>query len=130
MLAIVFFCVLCGIEVKIYTSFTTVFNGVRKIAPEENCPLVRVRVWFRISVRIRAGEGQFSSGAIFLEPLLCYLVMHIHWHKMSCHMSNLRGSIFFEQGELSRFKNKKTQFFKAKFWSLWLAYQTLRVIKV
>ena len=61
MLAIVFFCVLCGIEVKIYTSFTTVFNGVRKIAPEENCPLVRVRVWFRISVRIRAG-GNFSWG--------------------------------------------------------------------
>ena len=25
-------------------------NGVRKIAPEENCPPVRVRVWFRISV--------------------------------------------------------------------------------
>ena len=30
-------------------------DGVRKIAPEENCPPVRVRVWFRISVRIRAG---------------------------------------------------------------------------
>ena len=33
---------------------------------EENCSSVRVRVWFRISVRTRAG-GQFSSGAIFLE---------------------------------------------------------------
>ena len=43
-------------------------SGVRKIAPKENCPPVRVRVWFRISVRIKAGE-QFSSGAIFLEPL-------------------------------------------------------------
>ena len=43
------------------------FYGVRKIALEENCPPVRVRVWFRISVRIRAG-GQFSSRAIFLEP--------------------------------------------------------------
>ena len=43
-------------------------GGVRKITPEENCPPVMVRVWFRISVRIRAG-GQFSLGAIFLEPL-------------------------------------------------------------
>ena len=40
--------------------------GAGKIAPEENCSPVRVRVWFRISVRTRAG-GQFSSGAIFLE---------------------------------------------------------------
>ena len=45
----------------------SVFHGVRKIAPEENCPPVRVRVWFRISVRISAG-GQFYAGAIFLEP--------------------------------------------------------------
>ena len=29
---------------------------------------VRVRVWFRISVRIRAG-GLFSLGTIFLEPI-------------------------------------------------------------
>ena len=33
----------------------------------ENCPAVRVRFWFKINVRIRAG-GQFSSGVIFLEP--------------------------------------------------------------
>ena len=31
-----------------------------KFAREENCPPVRVRVWFRISVRIRAGGGAFS----------------------------------------------------------------------
>ena len=37
---------------------STIVRGVRKIVPEENCPPVRVRVWFRISVRIRAG-GQF-----------------------------------------------------------------------
>ena len=30
-------------------------------------PPVRVRVWFRVSVRIKVG-GQFSSGAIVLEP--------------------------------------------------------------
>ena len=39
--------------------------------PEENWPPVRVRVWFRISIRIRAA-GQFSWGAIFLEPFLLY----------------------------------------------------------
>ena len=39
-------------------------KGVRKIARP-----FRVRVWFRISVRIRAGR-QFPSGAIFLEPKL------------------------------------------------------------
>ena len=42
----------------------SVKNGVRKIAPEENCPPARVRVWFRISVRIRAegGRGDFPWG--------------------------------------------------------------------
>ena len=49
-------------------------NGVRTIALEENCPLVRVRVWFRVSVRIRVW-GQFSSGAIALEPLQIYLLI-------------------------------------------------------
>ena len=44
-----------------------IFKGARTIAPEKNCPPVRVRVWFRVSVRIRFG-GQFSSGAIVLEP--------------------------------------------------------------
>ena len=42
---------------------------VRTIAPEENCPLppVRVRVWFRVSIKIRVGE-QFSSREVVLEP--------------------------------------------------------------
>ena len=53
----------------INTFFTThlslaTFVGVRKIAPEENCPPVRVRFWFRISVRIRT-RGQFSWGQFF-----------------------------------------------------------------
>ena len=44
-------------------------NGIRTIAPDENCPLpVRVRVWFKVSVKIRVGE-QFTSGAIVLEPV-------------------------------------------------------------
>ena len=33
-------------------------NGIWIIAPEENCPPVRVRIWFRVSVRIRVG-GNF-----------------------------------------------------------------------
>ena len=40
-------------------------------------PPVRVRVWFRISVRIRAG-GQFSSGKIFLEPIYINLFDTFH----------------------------------------------------
>ena len=44
-----------------------VFCMSGKLPPRKIGPPVRVRVWFRISVRIRAG-GQFSSGAIFLEP--------------------------------------------------------------
>ena len=47
--------------------YLTIDHGVRKIAPEENCSPVRVRVWFRVSVRIRVG-GNFLQGAIFLEP--------------------------------------------------------------
>ena len=45
-------------------------NGIQTIAPEENCPPppVRVRVLFRVSVRIRVG-GQLSLGAIVLEPV-------------------------------------------------------------
>ena len=38
-------------------------KGVRTIAPQENFPPVRVRVWIRIRVRIRDGDnfpqGQF-----------------------------------------------------------------------
>ena len=39
-------------------------KGIRKIAPEEDCPSVRVSVWFRVSFRV---GGQFSSGRIVLE---------------------------------------------------------------
>ena len=52
-------------------------------SPEGNCP--SVRVWFRISVRIRPGR-QFSSGSIFQEPfevtiIVCYL-MHVSASRM------------------------------------------------
>ena len=42
-------------------------HGVRTIAPEKNFGPVRVRVWFRVRIRIRVG-GQFSLGVIALEP--------------------------------------------------------------
>ena len=51
------------VSVKVRVSFRVGVN--QTIAPEENCPLFRVRVWVRISFGVR---GQFSSGAIFLEP--------------------------------------------------------------
>ena len=43
--------------------FSFTILGIRTIAPEENCHPVRFRVSFRI-------EGQFSLGAIVLEPRL------------------------------------------------------------
>ena len=57
------------------TDFQTIavgcgFISVRKVAPEKNCPPapppppVRVRVWFRISVRIRAGGNFPRTGFI------------------------------------------------------------------
>ena len=46
---------------------TVMFGGIRTIAPEENCRPVRVIVWVRISVSF---GGQFSSGALVLEPCL------------------------------------------------------------
>ena len=42
--------------------------GVPRIASEENYPPFRVRVWFRVKVRIRVGS-QFSSGIIVLEQV-------------------------------------------------------------
>ena len=47
-------------------------EGVRTIAPEENCPPLRVRVKIRVGVI-------FSSGAIVLEPSWRYsLVFYLH----------------------------------------------------
>ena len=51
-------------------SYRSIKNSVRTIAPEENCPPVRVRVWVR--VRFSVG-GQLSSGAIVLEPLRIHI---------------------------------------------------------
>ena len=41
-------------------------GGNQTIVPEQDCPLVRVRVWVRVSFRV--GGGEFSSGVIVLEP--------------------------------------------------------------
>ena len=40
-------------------------GGNQKIAPKENCSLVRVRAWFRFSFAV---GGQLSSGTIVIEP--------------------------------------------------------------
>ena len=64
--------------------------------------LVRVRVWFRIIVRIRA-VGQFSSGAILLEPLILEVsFLHIlyEFHEINLnvmkyiYISTVSGSFF------------------------------------
>ena len=47
-------------------------GGKHIIAPEENCPSVRFRVWVRVSFGV---GGQFSSGAIVLEPFRKVLLM-------------------------------------------------------
>ena len=43
--------------------------GVRTIAPRKIAYPFKVRVWFRVSVRIRV-MGQFSLGASCLEPIM------------------------------------------------------------
>ena len=50
----------------------------------ENCPSVRVRFWFRVSVKIRVG-GQFSSGTIELE-----LFRNTSANDCFCNVRNLR----------------------------------------
>ena len=62
------------LEAKLFKTFLIIkyfnrllYSGIRTIAPEENCPLVMVRVWVR--VRFKVG-GEFSSGVIVLEPYI------------------------------------------------------------
>ena len=70
-------------------AFTTQYIGVRKIGPEENCPPVRVTVWFRISVRIKA-EG----GAIFLETfIICNISIVKYMYSLSECLDFLRWNI-------------------------------------
>ena len=45
-----------------------------QLPPEENCPPVRVRGWVRISFWV---GGQFSSGAIVLEPCFIEQIINI-----------------------------------------------------
>ena len=52
-----------GIWIKVRVNFRV--GGNHTIAAKGNCPLVRVRVWVRVSFGV---GGQFSSGAIVLEP--------------------------------------------------------------
>ena len=50
------------IEINFHEKITWFFNilalnGVRTIAPKENCSLIRIRVWVRVRVKIRVGGG-------------------------------------------------------------------------
>ena len=56
-----------GLWVNVMVSFRV--GGQPNSWPQEKCPLVRVRVCVRISFGI---GGQFSSRAIFLEPVCRY----------------------------------------------------------
>ena len=54
---------------------------------------VRVRVWFRVSVRIKTG-GQFSSGVFVLEPFIMVLLkiwsaLCFFWYKMPRKMNSV-----------------------------------------
>ena len=51
-------------NLKTLTSSNYPRVGVRTIAPEKNCPPVRVRVWFRVSIKIRVG-GSFPWGQLY-----------------------------------------------------------------
>ena len=50
------------------------FGSNQAIALEENCSPVRVTIWVRVSYGV---GGQFSSGAIVLEPFFHSLEMAI-----------------------------------------------------
>ena len=52
-----------GLGLGLRLGLVLALRGNQTIAPEENCPPVMVRVWVRVG-------GQFSSGAIVLEPNL------------------------------------------------------------
>ena len=44
------------------------FHLVRTITPQENCPPVRAKVWFRVRIRIRVVGNFPRGGANALEP--------------------------------------------------------------
>ena len=50
------------------------------MTPAENCPQVRVRVWFTISVRIGAG-GNFRRGQFSKNPLINIMIINSAKHK-------------------------------------------------
>ena len=52
------------------------FGGNKTIVPEKHWPLVRVKVWVRVSFGV---GGQFSSGAIVLE---LYWLIHFNFYEL------------------------------------------------
>ena len=66
--------------IKWGTSKIYISTGVPTIPPEESCPMVRVRVWFRFRVRIRVW-GQYSSGTLVLEPFPLDFTKYFKWKR-------------------------------------------------
>ena len=101
------------------TSSICLIYGIRTIAPEENCPQLGlgfgsrlrlvlglggnqtiapkenwppVRVWVRVSFGVEG--GQFSSGAIVLEPLSTRYWLSLPWSHLCFLCSILTKNIF------------------------------------
>ena len=64
-----------GIMIRYNNLFThSVKNGVQTIAPEENYPLVRVRVWVSVRVRIVGGGGNFPRRQLSKSGIIVSLL--------------------------------------------------------
>ena len=63
-------CIFLIYKTFVYKHTDTIeFMGVRTIAPEENCPPLRLRAWVKVRVRIRVGGNfpreQLSQNRIY-----------------------------------------------------------------
>ena len=63
----------CKLKTMQLTKPPNVTDSVWVTAPKKNCPPVRIKVLFRVSVRIRVRGGGFALGEIVLESLLMKL---------------------------------------------------------
>ena len=97
---------------------TTSYFGVRKIAPKENYPppSVRVWVWFRISIRIRAWGGNCQQQNFLLTTkhfclrLLFFLILYTLFFYRTQDGSLLNLEIY-------KTKKYPLDYFLGKFWA-------------
>ena len=82
-------------------------DGVRKIAPEENCPPVRVKIWFRISLRIRAARN-FPRGQFSQNPLdYCLITIFRESLEYSFHHFHLPCTRFISRRNFFKISNRR-----------------------